>query len=295
MPAKKERLVGTKSHKDAAVLGLLLLVSFVLLFFSSQSFSINFKSLGCSLYSGVRGSIHAVSSFVGDSARSVKELASLRNDYDKLLNEVARYQQIERSTADILQENRRLKEQLGFAQSLKIREISAQITGRDPDNLYSALLINKGRQQGVSDNLPVVAFQDGEEALVGKVVQVGQFESLVMPIYDASCFVPARFELSRYQGLVAGQGYSDRPLVMTLINKKARDVIKVGDVVSTSGLSGVYSQEQAIYPPGVTIGRVSKIENQDYEMTMTVDVTFSLDFSRLEYVFVLLTNEGTDG
>jgi len=42
----------------------------------------------------------------------------------------------------------RLKEQLGFSQSLNYRHIPAKLIGRDPDNLYSALVINKGSRAG---------------------------------------------------------------------------------------------------------------------------------------------------
>jgi rod shape-determining protein MreC len=64
--------------------------------------------------------------------------------------------------------------------------------------------------------------------------------------------------------------------------------VQEGDVVITSGLSGVYtSQGATLYPEGIMIGRVSRINYLEYEMTMSVEVDISLDFSRLEYVFVI--------
>jgi rod shape-determining protein MreC len=139
--------------------------------------------------------------------------------------------------------------------------------------------------------MPVIAFRDGVQALAGKVVQAGQFESLVMPIYDVSAFVPAQFSSSRYNGLVEGQGKSEYPLLMRLISKRARGEIHFGDMVVTSGINGV---ADAVYPAGINIGRVSRILYQEYETSMEVELESAIDFSRLEYVFVIDANSGSD-
>jgi rod shape-determining protein MreC len=135
--------------------------------------------------------------------------------------------------------------------------------------------------------MAVIAFQDGIQALVGKVVQSGQFESLVMPVYDVSSFVPARFASSRYDGLIEGQGNSEYPLLMRLISKRARDTIHFGDVIVTSGIGS--SGSSSIYPPGINIGRVSRILYKEYDTSMEVELESAVDFSRLEYVFVIDT------
>jgi rod shape-determining protein MreC len=119
---------------------------------------------------------------------------------------------------------------------------------------------------------------------VGKVVQAGQFESLVMPLYDVNSYIPSRFFSSRYAGLVEGQGRSEYPLRMALISKRARDEIHEGDMIITSGIKGTV---EAVYPAGINIGRVRDIYYQEYETSMEVDVEVAIDFSRLEYIFVI--------
>jgi rod shape-determining protein MreC len=198
---------------------------------------------------------------------------------------MARYERLERTSADIRQENNRLREQLGFSETLTLSHIPAQIIGRDPDNLFSALVINKGRREGLKNDMPVVAFQNGVEALMGKVSQAGALESLVLPVYDTNFFISARFSDSRYEGLVEGQGDREAPLLMRNIPKRAREEINYGDLVVSSGIGGVY-------PPGVVIGRV--IQCEEYENAMTVELESALTFSRLEYVFVI-DLESTDG
>jgi rod shape-determining protein MreC len=258
----------------------LMLVSFSMLFFSTRSFMADVKSLGLSMFSGVRGGIHEASSFISRTVLSIRELAALRKEYNELADRVARYEQLERSAAEIRQENNRLREQLGFSQALRYRHIPAELIGRDPDNLFSAFVINKGTHAGVAVNMPVIAYQNGAPGLAGKVVQTGAFESLVMPLYDVSSFVSSRFAESRYEGIIEGQGDPELPLIMRFIRKRARDEISFGDMIVSSGLGGVY-------PPGINIGRVSQILYQENEISMELELETTVDFSRLEYVFVI--------
>jgi rod shape-determining protein MreC len=264
-----------------------MLVSFSILLFSTRSFVINFKDIGLSLFGGVREGIHEVSSLASRTVLSIRELANLRREYAELTSRIARYEMLERSAAEIGQENRRLREQLGFAQTLRYRHIPAELIGRDPDNLFSALVINKGRRAGVSNNMAVIAYQNGAQGLVGKVIQTGEFESLVMPLYDVSSYISSRISVSRYDGIVEGQGSPDTPLLMRLIQKRARDEINPGDMIVSSGIGGVY-------PSGINIGRVSGIHYREYEISMEVELESMIDFSRLEYVFVIETEKEND-
>jgi rod shape-determining protein MreC len=258
----------------------LTLVSFSMLLFSTRSSAVDFRDMGLSVFSGMRGGIHEISSRISRTVLSIRELASLSREYDELVERITRYEQLERNAAEVLQENARLREQLGFSQSLNYRHIPAELIGRDPDNLFSALVINKGKYSGVANNMAVIAWQNGVQGLVGKVIQAGQFESLVMPLYDVSCFVSSRLAVSRYEGIVEGQGNPDVPLRMRFINKRARDEINYGDLIISNGIGGVY-------PPGLTVGRVSKVYYQEYEISMDVELEPAVDFSRLEYVFVI--------
>ncbi|MDR2134702.1 MAG: rod shape-determining protein MreC, partial [Treponema sp.] len=237
----------TRFSAAAYVFAALMLVSFSMLLLSTRSFMVNFRDLGLSVFSGVRGGIYELTSLVSRAALSIRELASLRREYAELSGRVARYEQLERSAAEIGQENVRLREQLGFSGTLTYRHIPAEFIGRDPDNLFSALVINKGIHSGVKKNMAVIAWQNGAQGLVGKVIQAGQFESLVMPLYDPGSFISSRLAVSRYEGIVEGQGSPEVPLLMRFIQKRARNEINYGDMVVTSGLGGVY-------PAGVNIG-----------------------------------------
>jgi len=264
----------------------LLLISFLTLFFSSRNVLVDVKNMGLTMFSGLRGGIHEVSSAASRTFLSISELASLKKEYNELAGRIARYEQLERSSAEIRQENNRLREQLGFSQNIRYRHIPAVIIGRDPDNLFSAFVINKGTYANAAVNMPVIAYHNGTQGLVGKIVNAGVFESLVMPLYDTNCFVASRLAESRYEGIVEGQGQAEVPLLMRFINKRAAGEISIGEMVISSGMG-------RIFPPGINIGRVSRINFRENELSMDVELEPSIDFSRLEYVFVIA--EETDG
>ena len=270
-----------KSFNSAVIVFIFfVVVSFTALVFSSQSYTVEAKNIGLSLFSGLRGGIHEISSFISRTVLSIRELSILRREYGELTERISRYEQLERSTAEIRQENNRLREQLGFSQNLRYRHIPAELIGRDPENLFSAFVINKGSYSGVAVNMPVIAYQNGAQSLVGKVLQAGIFESLVMPLYDTSSYISSRLAETRYEGITEGRGSPESPLLMRFIRKQARDEINIGDMVISSGLGG-------IFPPGINIGRVSRIRYQETEISMELEIEASIDFSRLEYVFVL--------
>ncbi len=129
--------------------------------------------------------------------------------------------------------------------------------------------------------MPVIAFQEGLEGLVGRIIEVGAGTSKIVPIYDAKSFVASRFSGgSRTEGLVGGQGSPDDPLLMRFVKKQAKDEMQFGDLVVTTGY-------ESLYPPEVAVGRVKKIRVLDYQTSIDVELDPVLDFARLEYVFVM--------
>jgi len=267
-------------NSSVFVFVILVIISSLLLLISGRDFVFGVKNAGLSVFSGIRNGIYEVSAFISRSVLSIKELSNLRKEHADLLRQLDRFEELERSNAEIYQENIRLKEQLDFSRTLRYRRIPAQISGRDPSNLFSAIVINKGNYSGVKNDMTVVAWQNGTQALVGKVIQTGAFESLVMPVFDVNSLVSCRFSVSRFEGIVEGQGSSDSSLIMRFVPRRARDEINIGDVVITSGMGG-------IFPSGINMGRVSGVNILEYETTLEVEIMPMIDFSRLEYVFVI--------
>jgi rod shape-determining protein MreC len=116
--------------------------------------------------------------------------------------------------------------------------------------------------------------------VVGRVIAVGPGTSQVRPLYDPSCQVSARLDVSRFEGLASGQGADRATLLMRYVKKIAADRIEYGDLVVTAGLGG-------LYPAGINLGRVRDIRAETYETSITLEIEPIIDFDRLERVFVL--------
>ena len=283
-----KRKFSFKIKLDIFLLTLLLIISSVLLTFSGGRFIVDFKSVGFSVASGTENAVHSVSSFVTDTVSAVRELADLRSKYLALSEKLKDYELLQRSNADIRRENRELKELLGFADTITYKNIPAQITGFDPDNLYSGIIINRGTKHGVRKNMPVLAFQGSNVGLVGKIVQTGRDSSMIIPIYDYQCYVAASVQTTKHRGLVNGQGASDLPLIMQYVQKRAKDEIGIGDRILASG-------ENNLFPKDSPIGVITGIKVHDYETYLELTVQPIIDFSRLDYVFVLDLSSAHEG
>lgn len=271
---------GTRVNSTVYVFAALTLVSIILLMFSSTRFIVGVKNAGLSIFFGIRGGVYEVSSFVTRTILSVSQLADLRREHAELLKQLERFEELERATAEVYQENIRLRQQLDFSKTLRYHRIPASISGRDPNNLFSAMVINKGSYAGVKNDMTVVAWQDGIQALVGKVIQSGAFESLVMPVFDVNSQISSRFTVSRFEGIVEGQGSAENPLLMRFVPKRALSNINIGDIIATSGMGG-------IFPANINIGRVKSVNALERQNTLEVFVEPFIDFSRLEYIFVI--------
>jgi rod shape-determining protein MreC len=239
------------------------------------------ESLGLTIFGFFQRGFSSVGGFVSDTVASIAELRRLRDNYRELSAKLERYTNMERGIAELRDENNRLKEQLGFSQGIAYQRIAAMIVAKDPENLYSTITIDKGFGEGIRKNMPVIAFQDGMEGLVGRVVEVGRGTSKIVPLYDAKSFVAGRLSGgSRTEGLIGGQGSSDDPLLMRFVKKRAKDEIQFGDLVVTTGF-------ESVYPPEVAVGRVKKVLVLDYQTSIDIELDPVLDFSRIEYVFVV--------
>ncbi len=283
MPQKK-RSRGITTTKWVPVL--LIAASLLMISISTKSILRFPGNLSSALTGGVQYLFSSIGGFVKRTVFSIRELADLRNQYDALADKLEAYEKLERNYADMMAENSRLKEQLGFTQNITAIKTSAQIIAKDPGNIYSSYIIDKGMASGIEKNMAVAAFQNGIQGLAGKILDARRKSSVVLPLFDQRFFVSARFMRTRTEGLVNGQGNPDYPLVMRYVSKLNAAELQIGDMVVTSGMD-------SIYPPDLAIGRIKEIQMPEYSSSALVLLEPSLNFSRLEYLFVVQKSEDT--
>lgn len=174
-------------------------------------------------------------------------------------------------------ENKRLHALLNYQEdkSLNYNLSMAKVIGRDPSNWYKTVIIDRGYKQGIQAKMTVITHQ----GLVGTVINTSANTAEVLLILDGEGAVGARvFDNRVTPGVVIGDGYSDI-LKMAYLSHNAE--IEKGQTIVTSGLGG-------LYPKGIRIGRVEKVELEPNGLTKTAIIRPFVDFSRLEEVFVIL-------
>ncbi len=180
--------------------------------------------------------------------------------------------------AEVMHENLRLRNALGWVPRKGWNFKLARVIAREPSNWWKALQINLGSQDKVTTNTVILT----AGGLVGRVDQVGFNSSRVLLLGDPSCRVSALVEETRDHGMVipSSDNIPDQSLVeMTYLSRHS--AVKPGQKVITSGLGG-------LFPKGIPIGNVVDVHTADHGLFNGARIKLSANLRDLEEVWVLL-------
>lgn len=149
-------------------------------------------------------------------------------------------------------ENETLRRQLGFLSKTKFTYASADVVGRNLEQIGSTLIINRGQNDGIKKGQPVI-IEDG--IFIGKIARSEDNMAVIQLLNDGQSKVAATIVNNEKSiGIVeGGYGISIR---MNFIPQQ--EAISPGDIVVTSGL------EQNI-PRGLVIGTIEAVEKEAYQ------------------------------
>ncbi len=231
--------------------------------------------LGAPVQAAVRG--------VADGLGSVVDrylfLVHAARDAEILRSEVSELRRELLNVDEVIQENQRLKELLGFKESTALRQIPARVVGRSATTWFQSVVLDKGTVDGVAVDSPVTT----PAGVVGRVFEVSASGSRVLLLTDTNSAVDGIVQRTRAQVLVEG---TLGPTCRVLHIARGDEAVP-GDRVVTSGLGG-------IFPKGLLLGEISHVELRPGEVFHAARLAPSADFARLEEVFVILP-EGAGG
>jgi rod shape-determining protein MreC len=190
----------------------------------------------------------------------------LQKEISDLKNQVFSYDQVAK-------ENKRLKELLQFGGEIDLQKVLAQIIAWDANSDFKVLRINKGKADGIELQSSVVT----SVGLVGYIFRLTDHYADIITVLDPNNRVDALVERTRSHGIV--EGYSRNRAVMKYL--AGTEPVILGDLVLSSGLGN-------IYPKGLKIGKITKVERESYGITQTIEIEPVVNFSTLEEVVVLV-------
>jgi rod shape-determining protein MreC len=216
---------------------------------------------------------------VGNFFAGFTEVPSLRARVSDLQNQTAELKGEADKYSDVIRENQNLRALLGMRDRFDLETVAAQVTGVSPSNFERTIFVNVGSKKGIKKDMPVVA----SEGLVGRVTKVSSNSAEILLMIDRQSAVATRVAGSGETGLLEGDGSEDPRL--ELFNPDAK--VNVGDKLVTSGY------DRGLFPPGIPIGFVTAAPPAHSNLSRVVRVQPYVDFSRLDYILIVVGKRAT--
>lgn len=159
---------------------------------------------------------------------------------------------------------------------------NATVLSRNRSYWFNTITVDKGKKDGIKTGMAVV----GRGGLIGKTTKVSNHSSEIKLI--TSDDLNYKISVSIHTG--SGDTYAllngyDKDTKTVLVSGVDKDInVSIGDVVLTSGLGDMF-------PRGIYIGRVKKIESDKYNLSKSLYVETMEDFSNIHYVTILKENK----
>lgn len=233
--------------------------------------------------------LQKVSSAIASGTREIityfVKTGSIRRENEKLKNEINELRKKVIDYNTIKNENELYKEYLGIKGENPDFELApAIVIGRDPAMLDYSFTIDKGSLAGIKPKDAVIS----KDGLVGVVSEVGLTYSKVSTILDVAVNVSAYNSRTREDGVVGGSVDLSLKGQCKMSYLQRDTQTKPGDIISTSGLGG-------IFPEGLVIGTVVEVKPEQQGITKYAVIETAADCRNIKDVLVIKSFLGQGG
>ena len=207
------------------------------------------------------------------------DMDTLKKENKELKQKNSELEQSLRELEIIKAENETLKEYVNLKDKYKdYSTLPADVINRDISNYSSTIVINVGSDDGIKENMTVIA----DSGLVGHVISVTSNTAHVQTIVDTASAVTSKISTTDDTIVVQGTLDNKTTLKATFIPTDA--VVLEGDSVETSGIGG-------IYPKGIHIGTIKQVINTSNITDRYAIVETAVNFTKLNTVLVITNNK----
>lgn len=242
-------------------------VSFVLLFqYNSYQGSVWFSTANV-----VAGKAYSVSSEVESffSLTTVNQELTQRNLYlERQVSQLSK--QLLKATHDTTLLH---SSQLRLLEDYRL--IPAKVVSNSVDRRDNLITIDKGSADGVRKDMGVAC----GNGVVGIVYLVSAHYSVVIPVLNSQSSISCRIQGRGYFGYLHWDGGAADAAYLDEIPRHAR-FRPYHDVAVTSGYS-------AVFPPGILVGKITKVYNSPDGLSYRLKIKLATDFGRLRDVCVI--------
>jgi rod shape-determining protein MreC len=143
-------------------------------------------------------------------------------------------------------ENAQLRKLLSASETVAVHSILAEILYDARDSFTRRIILNRGLKHGVALGQPVI----DDQGVVGQITRVFPLTAEVTLLTDKDHAIPVQVQRNGLRSVIYGKGQVGNLELRVPSNAD----IKVGDILVTSGIDG-------IYPAGLMVARATVVEN----------------------------------
>ncbi len=204
-----------------------------------------------------------------------ENINQLKAENEKLKQKNSELEQNLREYEIVKNENEQLKQQLNLAEKYgEYTTVPGTIISRDISNYSKTVVINVGSDNGIEENMTVIA----DEGLVGYVVSVTSNTAKIQTIADSASATSCLASTTRDSMICKGTVEKNSILKAEYISTDSN--IIQGDSVETSGLGGIYLK-------GIHVGTIKKVVEGTNKTDSYALIETAVDFEKLETVLVI--------
>lgn len=201
-------------------------------------------------------------------------LSSLQQENARLRETQLANAQALQEARDLAAENERLRKLLGAKERTANASLLAAVLYETRDRFSRKIVLHAGSNEGIRPGSPVI----DDVGVVGQVTRVFRDTSEVTLLTDKDQSIPVQILRNGLRGVAFG-GADPGTLDLRFMASNA-DLVK-GDLAVTSGLDGVY-------PPGLAVARVERIERATTDQFARVVMTPLAGVESHKHLLVLL-------
>lgn len=217
--------------------------------------------------------------YVREKLNDSSEQKKVYEDYKKYQQKAYEYDLLLAEKKELEKELRDMKELLNLEVTLQEKtHLNGTVINRNLGYWYQTITVDKGKNNGVQDNMAVVSAQ----GLIGRTTKTSHFNTTVELLTSENFTSKVSIKIEQGENFVYGllSGYDDEKKVFIVEGIAENIEIEKDSIVTTTGLG-------SIYPSGIFIGRVSGVTTDNFDLGKIIEVKSDVDFDNLSYVTIL--------
>ena len=269
-------------NKKAEIIGIvitIIILILIVIFSNGEKNASLFENIASNLVMPIQNGLTYLKNKISGNDTFFADIDNLQSENEELQKRNSELEQSLRELESIKAENETLKEYLNLTEKYgEYETIPGYVINKDISNYSKTIVINIGSDDGVKENMTVIA----DEGLVGHVISVTNDTAKVQTIVDTASSVSAVMS-SNDESIVCKGTLDDNSQLSAMYIPTDANVVQ-GDSVETSGLGG-------IYPKGIHIGTISRVNNTQNMTDRYAIVDTAVDFDKIDTVLVITSNQ----